>query len=240
MIETKAPMNGLREAEAWVFDLDNTLYPAASNLFHQVDRKMTRFIADYLGLDAEAAYRLQKSYFREHGTTMRGLMNEHGMDPGPFLDFVHDIDLSPVSPDPALERALARLSGRKIVFTNGPTDHARRVMDRLAVGHHFEAVFDIVEADYVPKPQPEAYAALVRRHRLTPENTVMVEDIARNLRPAAALGMTTVWIRPADAGQGIKSGGNSDGAADGDAAGIDHVTDDLAGWLTALTGGARD
>lgn len=232
MSPDKAPKTGPANAEAWVFDLDNTLYPAKSNLFSQVDRRMTRFIADFLGLDSESAYRLQKSYLRAHGTTMRGLMDEHGMDPGPFLDFVHDIDLDPVTPDPVLDRALARLPGRKIVFTNGPSDHAFRVMDRLAVAHHFEAVFDIVEADYVPKPEPRAYAALVRRHRLTPERTVMVEDMARNLRPAAALGMTTVWVRPGgDEGDGGNGG-------DEDAAGIDHVTDDLARWLAGLTGDA--
>ena len=230
MSPDKAPKTGPANAEAWVFDLDNTLYPAKSNLFSQVDRRMTRFIADFLGLDSESAYRLQKSYLRAHGTTMRGLMDEHGMDPGPFLDFVHDIDLGPVAPDPVLDRALARLPGRKIVFTNGPSDHAFRVMDRLAVAHHFEAVFDIVEADYVPKPEPRAYAALVRRHRLTPERTVMVEDMARNLRPAAALGMTTVWVK--------NDRGFSAEGADGDAAGIDHVTDDLARWLAGLTGDA--
>lgn len=220
----------LLEAEAWVFDLDNTLYPASSNLFAQVDRKMTRFIADFLGLDSAAAYRLQKTYFREHGTTMRGLMSVHGMDPGPFLDYVHDIDLTPVAPDPALDAALTRLPGRKIVFTNGPTDHALRVMDRLAVRRHFEAVFDIVEADYVPKPEPTAYAALVRRHRLDPRATVMVEDLARNLAPAAALGMTTVWVR------GSPDGGAPDaGDGGGDNGAADHVVDDLAGWLGALT-----
>jgi putative hydrolase of the HAD superfamily len=227
MNPAKAPKTGPENAEAWVFDLDNTLYPAKSNLFSQVDRRMTRFIADFLGLDSESAYRLQKTYLREHGTTMRGLMDQHGMDPGPFLDFVHDIDLGPVMPDPILDEALARLKGRKIVFTNGPADHALRVMDRLAVAHHFEAVFDIVEADYVPKPEPRAYAALIRRHRLTPERTVMVEDMARNLRPAAALGMITVWIR---------AGGD---AGDADAAGIDHVIDDLSAWLAELTGDAR-
>ena len=227
MNRAKAPKIGPETAEAWVFDLDNTLYPARSNLFSQVDRRMTRFIADLLGLDSESAYRLQKSYLHRHGTTMRGLMDEHGMDPGPFLDFVHDIDLGPIAPDPVLDQALARLKGRKIVFTNGPTDHALRVMDKLAVAHHFEAVFDIVAADYVPKPEPRAYAALIRRHRLTPANTVMVEDVARNLRPAAALGMTTVWVRAEDEDEGE------------DAAGIDHVIDDLSRWLARLTGAAR-
>ncbi|MBI2585105.1 MAG: pyrimidine 5'-nucleotidase [Rhodospirillales bacterium] len=230
MDRTKAARTRLFEAEAWVFDLDNTLYPASSNLFQQVDRRMTLFIAEFLSLDSETAYKLQKTYFREHGTTMRGLMNVHGIDPGPFLEFVHDIDLAPVAPDPALDAALTRLKGRKIVFTNGPTDHALRVMDRLAVRRHFEAVFDIVEADYVPKPEPRAYEALVRRYGLNPTTTVMVEDLARNLAPAAAMGMTTVWVRSPLPG-GTPDAGN-------DAQVADHVIDDLSGWLGELTAAA--
>ena len=230
MDRTKAARTRLFEAEAWVFDLDNTLYPASSNLFQQVDRRMTLFIAEFLSLDSETAYKLQKTYFREHGTTMRGLMNVHGIDPGPFLEFVHDIDLAPVAPDPALDAALARLRGRKIVFTNGPTDHALRVMDRLAVRRHFEAVFDIVEADYVPKPEPRAYEALVRRYGLNPPTTVMVEDLARNLAPAAAMGMTTVWVRAPLPG-GTPDAGN-------DAQVADPVIDDLSGWLGELTAAA--
>jgi putative hydrolase of the HAD superfamily len=220
----------LLEAEAWVFDLDNTLYPASSDLFSQVDRRMTRFIADFLGLDSDSAYRLQKTYFREHGTTMRGLMDRHGMAPGPFLDFVHDIDLAPVAPDPALDAALARLKGRKIIFTNGPTDHAIRVMDRLAVRRHFESVFDIVDADYVPKPEPRAYEALVRRYGLEPRATVMVEDLARNLAPAAAMGMTTVWVRAPLPGRTPDVGNDAQVA--------DHIIDDLSGWLGELTAAA--
>lgn len=220
----------LIEAEAWVFDLDNTLYPASSNLFAQVDRRMTRFIAEFLELGFEDAYRLQKTYFRQHGTTLRGLMNEHGMAPDGFLDFVHDIDLSPVSPDPLLDDALARLPGRKIVFTNGPASHAERVLDRLAVGRHFEAVFDIADASYVPKPQPEAYEALVRAHRLVPRTTVMVEDLVRNLEPAAALGMITVWVRWPE----------RDGPAPAADSGVHHVVDALAPWLDRLTATAVD
>lgn len=220
----------LLEAEAWVFDLDNTLYPASSNLFAQVDRKMTRFIAEFLELGFDDAYRLQKTYFRRHGTTLRGLMNEHGMAPEGFLDFVHDIDLNPVSPDPLLDAALSRLPGRKIVFTNGPASHAERVLERLAVGRHFEAVFDIADADYVPKPQPEAYEALVRKHRLEPPSTVMVEDLVRNLEPAAALGMITVWVRWPERG---------DPAPPADAA-VHHVVDALAPWLDGLTAKAAD
>ena len=147
MRQNNAPKDRLLEAEAWVFDLDNTLYPASSNLFAQIDEKMTRFIADFLDLDIDEANRLRKNYFREHGTTMRGMMDHHGMEPGDFLASVHDIDLGSVTPDPALGEALGRIPGRKIIFTNGPQAHAPRVLDRLAIGHHFEAVFDIIQAE---------------------------------------------------------------------------------------------
>ncbi len=211
----------LKNAEAWVFDLDNTLYPASSNLFAQIDERMRSYIADFLELELSQAERLQKHYFRQYGTTLRGLMNRHGMEPRPFLDHVHAIDLTPVAPDPVLAAALARLRGRKLIFTNATADHAERVVARLGVGHHFDAVFDIAAAGYLPKPEPEVYKRLVKRHRLDPLRTVMIEDISRNLEPAAALGMTTVWVRSANpwAAEG----------AEGDH--IHHVTDDMVAWL---------
>lgn len=225
MNQSTAPMDRLLEAEAWVFDLDNTLYPASSNLFAQIDEKMTRFIADFLDFDIDEANRLRKNYFREHGTTMRGMMDRHGMEPGDFLAYVHDIDLGSITPDPALGEALGRIPGRKIIFTNGPQAHARRVMDRLAIGHHFEAVFDIIEADYVPKPEPRAYEALIRRHRLQPGKSVMVEDLARNLAPAANMGMTTVWVRSE----------NDWDMEPPESECVHHVVDDLVQWLGELT-----
>ncbi len=225
MDQTNSFKTALLGAECWVFDLDNTLYPASTDIFTQVDEKMTRFISEYLELDFEEAGKVRKDYYLEHGTTLAGLMDLHGMDPGDFLDFVHDIDLSSVAPNPGLDQSLSRLSGRKIIFTNGPTDHARRIMDRLAIRHHFEAVFDIVSADYVPKPRPEAYQTLVERHRLTPPKTVMVEDLVRNLAPAAAMGMTTVWVRP-------DGKGSPENALEAD---VDHVVDDLVTWLDELT-----
>lgn len=225
MDQTNSFKTALLGAECWVFDLDNTLYPASTDIFTQVDEKMTRFISEYLELDFEEAGKVRKDYYLEHGTTLAGLMDLHGMDPHDFLDFVHDIDLSSVAPNPSLDQSLSRLSGRKIIFTNGPTDHARRIMDRLAIGHHFEAVFDIVGADYVPKPRPEAYQTLVERHRLNPRKTVMVEDLVRNLAPAAAMGMTTVWVRP-------DGKGSPENALKAD---VDHVVDDLVSWLDGLT-----
>ena len=225
MDQTSAPKNRLKEAECWVFDLDNTLYPSTSDLFPQVDKKMTRFIADFLDLDIQAAGELRRTYYLEYGTTLSGLMALHDMEPDVFLDFVHDIDLAAVTPDPRLNQALSRLPGRKVIFTNGPTNHAERILSRLSIGHHFEDIYDIVGADYIPKPKPEPYDALVRRCNITPSRSVMVEDLARNLAPAADLGMATVWVRP----ERLRD--QDDPVPDY----IDHVADDLAQWLGALT-----
>lgn len=211
---------------AWVFDLDNTLYPASSSLFPQIDRRMRRFIADTLGLSLDDAFALQKRYYRDYGTTLRGLMTCHGLDPAAFLDFVHDIDHSVLTPDPALDAALERLPGRKLVFTNGSARHARGVLDRLGIARHFEAVFDIVAADYIPKPDPAPYDQVVARYRLDPAAAVMVEDIHRNLRPAARLGMTTVWVRQEDYPDATVNRQDEH-----DLSHVGHVIDNLGLWL---------
>lgn len=212
-------------AEAWVFDLDNTLYPPRSALFAQIDERMRGFIATALGLDLDAAYALQKRYFREYGTSLRGLMERHGVDPRPFLDHVHAIDLSPIDPDPLLDAALGRLPGRKLIFTNASVRHAERVLERLGIAAHFEAIFDVEAAGFYPKPVPAIYEKLVRQCALEPSRSVMVDDIARNLQPAAALGMTTVWLRN-DTEHGLHG-------ADGDY--IHHVIDDVTAWLVTIT-----
>lgn len=219
----------LAHCEVWVFDLDNTLYPASCNLFAQVDRLIGRFVQELLEVDEAEARRIQKQYFREHGTTLCGLMRHHNVDPAEFLEYVHAIDLSPVAPSPALDAALARLPGRKLVFTNGSVRHAENVLNRLGVTHHFEGVFDIVAAEYRPKPDPETYRALLRRHGVNPRAATMFEDLPANLRPAAALGMTTVLVR-------TDAEWAQDGA-DGDY--IHHVTDDLVAWLEANCPPAR-
>ncbi len=224
MDQTSAPINRLLQAECWVFDLDNTLYPASSGVIAQVDIKMTRFIADFLDMDLDEAGALRRTYYREHGTTLSGLMARHDIEPAAFLDYVHDIDLGQVTPDPTLNQALSRLRGRKIIYTNAPTRHAQRILDRLSIGHHFEAVFDIIGADYIPKPDPKAFDTLVKRYQLEPSLTVMVEDLARNLAPAAEMGMTTVWVRTESEIDPNQSLGH-----------VDHVVDDLAQWLGALT-----
>ncbi len=211
----------LDEIETWIFDLDNTLYPASSRLFEQIGARMTHFICERFGLEWEAALSLRRAYFRDYGTTLRGLMLVNRVDPEEFLIYVHEIDLSSLAPDPALERSLSRLAGRKFVHTNASARHASRVLERLGVARCFSAILDIADAGYDPKPALSGYRELVRRHRVEPSSALMIEDIARNLEPAAALGMTTVWLR-----------GGSDWAAEGvEGVRIDHVIDDLGAFL---------
>ena len=219
-------LKALAEAETWVFDLDNTLYPAKTDLFSQVDVRIRDYVADFLKMEKDAAYKLQKEYFRDYGTTMRGLMTLHGLNPKPFLAYVHDIDVTPVSPSPNLNQALAKLPGRKIIYTNASTAHAERVMKRLGVEAHFSGIFDIIDAGFTPKPEPEPYQQLIKRFGIDPQKAVMVEDIAKNLEPAAAMGMATVWVRT------DTRWGNEDSAANY----VHHAIDDLADWLSALVG----
>src|SRR5487761_102180 len=211
--------------DTWVFDLDNTLYPASCRLYVEVEQRMARYIMDALKLDLDGAHALRRRYFQEHGTTLRGLMNEYGIEPRHFLDYVHEIDVSAVQPAPALDRALAALPGRKLIFTNGTRRHAERVLDRLDLAAHFDAIHDIVAIDYRPKPNAAGYRALIEGYAIAPARAAMVEDMARNLPPAAALGMTTVWLR----------GGPHAEVDEAQAASIHHTIDDLAGFLAALT-----
>ncbi|MBR9973391.1 pyrimidine 5'-nucleotidase [Magnetospirillum sulfuroxidans] len=223
-IDTHRPP--LSDLETWVFDLDNTLYPATSSLFPQIDVRMRQFIATRLGLELDDAFVLQKRYYREFGTTLRGLMSVHGMEPDDFLAYVHDIDHTVLDAAPRLDAALGRLGGRKLIFTNGSERHAEKVLAQLGLGHHFAGIFDIAAARFVPKPQPECYDLMVRRFAFDPRAAAMVEDLHRNLVPAAALGMTTVWVRQDD---------HPDSKVvmhdDDDLAHVHHVTDDLTHWL---------
>ena len=219
------PQADLSHVEFWIFDLDNTLYPARCRLFDQVDRRIGLYIQELLNLDPEAARALQKQYFREHTTTLNGLMVNHGIDPAGFLEFVHQIDVSGVAEDPALERALKRLPGKKLIYTNGSVAHARNVMHRLGIGHHFEDIFDIVAAEYLPKPADASFAQLIATYGITPERAVFIDDMARNLKPAAALGMTTVLVA-SDHDWAQPKAGEEDF--------IDYTTDNLAEWLSDI------
>jgi len=211
----------LGEADTWIFDLDNTLYSSQCDLFAQIDQRMSHFVSEFLGVSYEEARATQKAYFAHYGTTLNGMMHHHGMDPHDFLNFVHDIDYSAIEGHPELKAALERLPGRKLIYTNGTVRHAERVIDRLGVHEHFEVIFDIVAADYEPKPNLRPYEKLITEQNIDPTRTAMVEDLAKNLAPAADLGMRTVlvqthyhWSRT---------------AADEDH--VHHVAEDLADWL---------
>ena len=188
----------LRDSECWVFDLDNTLYPASNGLMADVSSRMTQFVSNALGVAADEALIEQKHLFRKHGTTLRGLMEKYAVDPWSFLDFVHQVDYRQVDPSPRLADALRTLPGRKIVFTNASSNHAEQVLARLGIAEQFDGVFDVAAAAWQPKPHPTGYQTLVEQHQITAERAVMVEDMAPNLEPAAALGMTTVWLQHAD------------------------------------------
>ena len=178
----------------WIFDLDNCLYPASTGLFELIDERMGAFIQRLLNCDPVEAKRVQKAHFHEHGTTLAGLMRQHEVDPHHFLDDVHSIPLDRVSRDERLARGLARLPGRKIVFTNGDAPYARRVLEALGIGERFDELHDIHASELRPKPDEHGYRQLLDRFGINPANAAMAEDRAQNLEPATKLGMTTVWV----------------------------------------------
>ena len=205
----------------WIFDLDNTLYRTSPEMLAQTDHLMGSFISNFLNVDREEAHRIQKGYFRTHGLTLRGLMLEHGLNPQDYIDHLSQLDLSDIAPDPALADTLNRLDGRKIIYTNAFTKHTREVMKRIGITAHFDAVYDICDADYVPKPAIESYRRLCNLHDIDPTRAAMFEDISRNLEPAAELGMMTVWVKTDTSW--AKTVTETDH--------IDHITDDLTAWL---------
>jgi putative hydrolase of the HAD superfamily len=188
-------LSAFADVRLWIFDLDNTLYPAECNLFAQIDQRMSGFIAARLGFDAAEARRVQKQLYYDHGTTLAGLMADHGVKPEDFLDYVHDIDLAPVEPAPALGEALALLAGRKFIFTNGSKGHAERVAAKLGILDRFDGIFDIAAGDYVPKPKREAFERFLRFCAHDNCRAAMFEDLPHNLEAAHGLGLTTVLVR---------------------------------------------
>ena len=219
----------LGAVETWIFDLDNTLYPASSGLFPQVQARMNEYICARLGVSLEEAKELRARYFRDHGTTMHGLMAVHQVDPHEFMAFVHDVDLSVVPANPALAEALQGLSGRKLIYTNGSVPHAENLLRHLGINHHFDEIFDIVASDFAPKPAMTALRLFVDRFDIEPTHALMVEDMAKNLAPAAELGMTTAWVKT----------GVDWAAVASEADHINYVVDDLAGFLAAAVAAER-
>ena len=214
----------------WVFDLDNTLYPASSGVFDQIDQRIGTYISRFLDLDIAAARRLKKNYYREYGSSMRGLMMNHALEPSRFLDFVHDIDHSSIEPNDALNAALEALPGRKVIFTNASSRHAETVLNRLGVLEHFSAIHDIIATDYTPKPLKPAYYSLIETQDLVPHRAAFFEDTAHNLVPAAELGMTTILV--------AKDHHNL--PPQDTQAHLDHVAIDLAAFLQDVVLSALD
>jgi len=220
----------------WIFDLDNTLYRADVEFFSQIDRKMTEYISRYLAMEPVKARHVQKEYLAEYGTSLSGLMAVNGMDPAPFLDFVHDVDLSMLRPDPNLRAAIEQLPGRKFIFTNGSQGHARNVGQHIELYDLFDGVFGIEDVDYIPKPKSEPYGMFCDYFKIDPTRAIMFEDSVRNLEVPKQMGMATVLVtsdadwshepevtRPAT-GETVRADW------------IDVVSDDLPGLLSGWLG----
>jgi putative hydrolase of the HAD superfamily len=224
---------GFDTTRIWIFDLDNTLYPSECNLFAEVDHRMGEFIAKYLDVPYAWARHLQKSYYRPFGTTLSGLMQVHKMDPKPFLDYVHDIDLAVVPENSELAAMLERLPGRKLIFTNGSRRHAERVAGKLGVLHLFEDICDIAACDYVPKPHTAAYTALSKAYDVEPRTAAMFEDMPYNLEEPHALGMTTVLVYSSYLDHPVQHEIKSWTELP---AHVHHMTDTLPGFLGTIVG----
>ena len=214
-----------RNVKHWVFDLDNTLYPAHCNLFEQVDKKMAQFIARLFDISLSQAKKMQKYFFQKYGTTLRGLMTEHNISSSEYLKFVHDIDFSVLKPDEVLNQAIMSLPGDKFIYTNASTEYTHNVLRHIGLSDHFGDIFDIHDAEFLPKPDVRSYHKMIAKFSIDPKVSVMVEDLAGNLNPAAELGMTTVWVTTEKSWSKRGYDGNN----------IHHVTSSLPTWLSTIT-----
>ena len=224
-------LSAFADVDTWIFDLDNTLYPAHTNLFAEVDQRMGDYVAELLDLERDAAHTLQKDYYRRYGTTLRGLMVEHDISPDGFLEYVHDIDHDKVVADPALAEAVKALPGRRFIMTNGTVAHAERIAERIGLAELFDDIFDIVAADLIPKPAAETYQKFWGKHGIEPQRAAMFEDLSRNLAVPHASGMRTVLVVP----QGTREVFREEWELEGRAAPhVEYVTDDLAAFVAQL------
>jgi putative hydrolase of the HAD superfamily len=214
----------LDHVEHWVFDLDNTLYSARKyDLFPEMHVKMGEFIENVMGFSGSQATEMRVRFGQDYGTTLRGLMVVHDILPDDFLDYVHDLDLHQIKPEPALDAAIAALPGRKVVFTNATVDYATKVMHRLGITHHFDEVFDVAAAAYIPKPQMPAYDDFLKATGVVADRAIFFEDMARNLAPAHEIGMTTVWVENE----------RENALPAPDSAHVHYIAEDLTAWLEA-------
>ena len=187
-------MKTLQFSKFWIFDLDNTLYSGETKVFEQIDKRMSKYISEKLNVSILEAKEIQKNYFYKYNTTLNGMMKNHKIEANEFLEFVHDIDIDFLKKDMPLGEELRKLEGKKIIFTNGSKKHALNVTQRIGIDQYFDDIFDIVDCNFIPKPKMEPYKKLVEKHKIDPNLCVLIEDIARNLKPAYEMGMKTVWI----------------------------------------------
>ena len=219
-------MKELIKIKYWIFDLDNTLYSGDTKVFDQVDKKMSKFISEKLNVSVEEAKKIQKNYFHEYNTTLNGMIKNHEIDANEFLEFVHDVDLDFLKADKPLEREIAKLEGKKFIFTNGSKAHVANVTKRIGIEKLFDGIFDIVESDFIPKPSIEPYKKIIEKYKIEPQYSIFIEDIARNLKPAHELGMKTVWIKNDEPWAAKFS----------DSDFINYKTDNLAEFLKEING----
>jgi putative hydrolase of the HAD superfamily len=221
LLENAAPKPDFRAVEHWIFDLDNTLYAADATLMRTVEARICLFVQQELDLDEIRAWDLQKSYFRQYGTTLAGLMQNYGTDAESYLSFVNDVDVSSLAPDPHLVAGLSRLPGKRFIFTNNCGRYAERVLEQLHILDLFDDVWDVRRTEFRPKPAQAAYDALTQHAEIACDRAAMFDDLSENLQPAHSLGMKTVWLR--------KAGDFSTPGAH-----VDYEADDLAQFLHAI------
>ena len=215
----------LNKINSWIFDLDNTLYHPSLNIFEEIDSRMQKFISLRLGIGLKEAWTLQKKYFRKYGATLKGLMKFHQIDPKQFLDYVQKINLEKIKVNPELKSALAELNGTKIVYTNSTKNYANRILKRLGLKKSFDGIFDIMDANYIPKPSYKSYKMLLKNFNLIPEESIMFEDLPQNLVPASKLGMRTVWVKNKET-QNLRNNY---------ALSVNFTTKNLTEWIQKLT-----
>ena len=192
-------MKELTNIKCWIFDLDNTLYSGQTQVFSEVDKKMSAFISEKMNVDLVKAKEIQKKYFYEYGTTLSGLMKQDGIDPHDFLEFVHNIDISWLPKDLKLREELIKIKEKKIIFTNGSHAHVKNVTKQLGIDGLFDGAFDIVDANFTPKPHLDPYEKLIKKFDINPNQSILIEDIAHNLEQAKNLGMKTCWLENEEA-----------------------------------------
>ena len=192
-------MKNLLDIKCWIFDLDNTLYSGQTKVFSEVDKKMSTFISKKMDVDLVKAKEIQKKYFYEYGTTLSGLMKQDSIDPHEFLEFVHDIDISWLPKDLKLKDELIKIKEKKYIFTNGSHAHVKNVTKQLGIDGLFDGAFDIVDANFVPKPHIDPYKKIIDKFKIEPTKSILIEDIAHNLEQAKNLGMKTCWLENEEA-----------------------------------------